>query len=344
MNRPAKAIARSSVAASTQPNARRRTLLSAMALTAAAGTFGVVRSARAADKLKIGVFPSASSLPIYVGIERGYFKEVDIEIEAVPMNTHPLQIQALVAGDIDGSSNLVTLEGANINGRRPNTVVYISLNGQNAQYVTEQFVVKPGSTAKTLKDLKGARIFCAPGPANLGAAKAILKTVGLEEGKDYTMSEQGMGVHIGAITGASFDAGYTLEPLGTMMIKQGVAKRLEGGVIATHLLGRVEAQAYAAGGLLAGKLITEKPEVAARYARAFAKSVKDAGSDPKAREYLTKFNVPADIIASVPLAKFTMVKDLAPADIADFQKFVSLGVDMGVVKEKIDVKTMLKAY
>jgi len=47
-------------------------------------------------------------------------------------------------------------------------------------------------------------------------------------------------------------------------------------------------------------------------------------------------------VQSVPLAKFTMIKDLAPADIADFQKFVDLGVDMGVVKQKIDVKTMLK--
>lgn len=313
-------------------------------IAAAMSSIGVVRSARAEDKLKLGVFPSSSSVPIYVGIERGYFKEAGIEIEAIPMNTHPLQVQALVAGDIDGSSNLVTLEGANINGRRPNTLSYISLNGQNAQYVTEQFVVKPGSTAKTIKDLKGAKIFCAPGPANLGAAKAVLKSVGLEEGKDYTMTEQGMGVHMGAIAGANFDAGYTLEPLGTMMIKQGIAKRLEGGVIATHLLGGVQAQAYAAGGLLSGKLLSEKPEVAARYARAWAKCVKDAGSDKTAREYLTKFNVPADLVQAVPLAKFTMIKDLAPADYAYFQKFVDLGVDMGVVKEKIDVKTMLKAY
>lgn len=318
----------------------RRSLIAALAFGAAA----LAPAALAQDKLKIAVFPSSSSLPIYVGIERGFFKEVGIEVEVVPMNTHPLQVQALVAGDIDGSSNLVTLEGANINQRRPNTLVYISLNGQNAQYITEQFVVKPGSTAKTIKDLKGAKIFCAPGPANLGAAKAILKTVGLEENRDYTMTEQGMGVHIGAIQGANFDAGYTLEPLGTMMIKQGVAKRLEGGVIATHLLGRVDAQAYAAGGLLSGKLIAEKPELAARYAKAWAKAVQVASADPKAREYLTKFNVPADLVQSVPLAKFTMVKDMPARDLADFQKFVDLGVEFGVVKDKIDVKSMIKAY
>jgi len=325
-------------------NTTRRTVTKTLAMVLALSATGLSTLAHADDKLKIAVFPSSSSLPIYVGIERGFFKEVGIEVEIVPMNTHPLQVQALVAGDIDGSANLVTLEGANINQRRPNTAVYLSLNGQNAQYITEQFVVKPGSTAKTLKDLKGARIFCAPGPANLGAAKAILKTVGLEENKDYTMTEQGMGVHIGAIQGANFDAGYTLEPLGTMMIKQGVAKRLEGGVIATHLLGSVSAQAYAAGGLLSGKVVSEKPELAARYAKAWAKSVQVALSDPKAREYLTKFNVPADLVQSVPLAKFTMIKDLSARDLADFQKFVDLGVEFGVVKGAVDVKSMIKAF
>jgi NitT/TauT family transport system substrate-binding protein len=206
--------------------------------------------AHAQEKLKIGVFPSSSSLPVYVAIERGYFKEVGIEVEIVPMNTHPLQVQALVAGDIDGTANLVSLEVANINQRRPNTAVFLSLNGQNSQFITEQFVVRTGSTAASLKDLKGAKILSAPGPANMGAAKAVLKAVGLEEGRDYTITEQAMGVHLGALQAGTFDAAYTLEPIATMMIRQNVARRLEAGVIATYLLGRKDAQAFAAGATL----------------------------------------------------------------------------------------------
>lgn len=299
---------------------------------------------RAQDKVKIGVFPTSSSLPLFVAMERGYFKDAGIEIEIVPMNSHPLQVQALVAGDIDGTANLVSLELANINQRRPNTAVFISLNGQNAQYITEQFVVRAGSTAKTLKDLKGAKILSAPGPANLGAAKAVLKTVGLEEGRDYTMTEQPMGVHLGALQAGTFDAGYTLEPVATMMIRQGVARRLEAGVISTYLLGRTDAQAFAAGGTLAGKLITERPQVAARYAQAWAKAVKDVMTDPKAREYLSKVNVAPELIPVIPLAKLTMVKDLNAGEIADFQKFVNIGIEQGIVKGAIDVKTFIKSY
>lgn len=321
----------------------RRRVLRALGAAPLAFPF-VSRRAVAADKLKIGVFPSSSSLPVHVAIERGYFREAGIEIETVPMNTHPLQVQALVAGDIDGTANLVSLELANINQRRPNTGVFISLNGQNAQYITEQFVVKTGNAAASLKDLKGAKIVCAPGPANLGAAKAVLKAVGLEEGRDYTMTEQQLGVHLGALQAGTFDAAYTLEPIATMMIRQGVARRLEAGVISTYLLGRKEAQAFAAGGTLSGKLVAEKPQIATRYASAWAKAVKDVMTDPKAREYLAKLNVAPDLMPIVPIAKLTMVKDLSPADIADFQKFVNIGIEQGVVKGAIDVKTFLKTF
>ena len=73
-------------------------------------------------------------------------------------------------------------------------------------------------------------------------------------------------------------------------------------------------------------------------------TVQVALTDTKAREYLTKFNVPADLVQAVPLAKFTMIKDLTPRDLADFQKFVDLGVEFGVVKGAVDVKSMIKAF
>lgn len=313
-----------------------------IALSAVIGlTAGV--SAHAQDKVRVGVFPSSSALPYYIALERGYFKEAGITVETVPLASHPLVVQSLVSGDIDVGSNLVTLEGANINQRRPNTLSYIALNGQNAKYITEQFVVKAGSTAKSLKDLKGSKLFSAPGPANFGTAKAVLKAVGLEEGKDYTMQEQQLSVHLGALQAGTFDGGYTLEPIASNMIKQGVARRLEAGVISTHLLGRETAQAYAAGAAVSDRLLKERPQVAARFAQAWAKAVKDANTDPSARDFLAKdMNVPAHLTATVPLANFVMVKDMSPAEQSDFQKFVDIGTSLGVVKGNVDVKTMIK--
>ncbi|MFL6715698.1 MAG: ABC transporter substrate-binding protein [Burkholderiaceae bacterium] len=315
-----------------------------IAFTVAAGLAASVASvAHAEDKVRVGVFASSSALPYFVGLERGYFKEAGIAVETVTLASAPLIVQSLVSGDIDAASNLVTLEGANISQRRPNTLTYISLNGQNAQYITEQFVVKAGSHARTLKDLKGARLFSAPGPANVGTAKAVLKAIGLEENKDYTMQEQQLSVHLGALQAGTFDAGYTLEPVASTMIKQGVARRLEAGVISTHLLGNPSSQAFAAGGALSNKLIAERPDVAARFARAWAKAVAAANSDASARDLLAKdMNVPAALAATVPLANFVMVRDMTPAQKTDFQKFVDIGVGLGVVKGAVDAGAMIR--
>ncbi|MET0963589.1 MAG: ABC transporter substrate-binding protein [Noviherbaspirillum sp.] len=320
----------------------KRSTLIHIAFTVAAG-IAAVSSAHAQDKVRVGVFGSSSALPYFVGVERGYFKEANIAVETVMLASAPLIVQSMVTGDIDAASNLVTLEGANISQRRPNTLTYISLNGQNAQYITEQFVVKAGSQAKTLKDLKGAKLFSAPGPANVGTAKAVLKSIGLEENKDYTIQEQQLSVHLGALQAGTFDAGYTLEPVASTMIKQGVARRLEAGVISTHLLGNTSSQAFAAGGALSNKMISERPDVAARFAKAWAKSVAAANTDASARALLAKdMNVPADMTATVPLANFIMVKDLSAVQKTDFQKFVDIGVGLGVVKGAVDTSTIIK--
>lgn len=302
--------------------------------------------AQAADRIKVGVFPSSAALPFYVAVNRGYFKEADLEIEEVPMTSHPLTVQALVSNGIDAAVNLVTLEGANMESRRPNTLKYISLNGQNAQHVIEQFVVKADSPARTLKDFKnGFKLFSAPGPANIGAARAVLKKVGLAEGKDFTIQEQQIGVHLGALQSGNFDGGYTLEPSATIMVAQKIGKRIEAGVISTYLLGNKSASAFAAGAVMSGRFMADKPDVARRFAAAWARGVKDAQADSSARGYLVQgMKVPPELAATVPLPRIVMARDMSPADVGDFQKFLDIGTELGVVKDRIDGKALVRAF
>ena len=316
-------------------------LFSASALGLGLGT----RQAFAADKVKVGVFPSSSALPYYVALKRGYFRDVGIETETVVLATHPLIVQSLVTGAIDAATNLVTLEGANINARRPNTLSYISLGGQNSKYIVEQFVVKASSTAKTLADLKGAKLFSAPGPANIGAAKAVLKAVGLTENTDYSIQEQQLGVQLGALQSGNFDGGYTLEPIASIMIRNGVGRRLEAGVISTHLLGNPQAEAYAAGCALSGPLLKDRPDVAKRFAAAWSRAAQDANTDIAARDLLAAdMNVPADLAPTVPLAHFVLTKDLTAAQLGDFQKFLDIGTSLGVVNGKVDAKSIVATF
>src|SRR5260370_26010303 len=96
----------------------------------------------------------------------------------------------------------------------------------------EQFVARKGFEAKTLKDLKGARLMSAPGPANLNTAKAVLAKVGLKEG-DYTIDQLDMGQHVNVMTAGTFDAGYTLEPQASTMRKLG--RQLEDSILTSSV-------------------------------------------------------------------------------------------------------------
>lgn len=299
-------------------------------------------AAEAGDPIKVGVFPVNASLPYFVAMKRGYFAEVGLEPQTVKLGTPTLIVQALISGEIDATSNLVTLEGANINARRPGTLSYVNLIGQNKDHVFEQFVVRADSPAKSLQDLKGKRIFTSPGPANIASAKSILAKVGLKDGADYQMQEQPLNVQLGALKSANFEGGYTLEPTATIMIKAGVARRIEAGVMSTYLLNDSEADTYAAGAAVSGSFLKDKPELAARFAQAIAKAVADINADPSVRSILVSdLNVPESVVNDVPLPHFIAVKDMSDKQIDDFQKFIDVGVSFGIVNAKVDVKTIL---
>ena len=172
----------------------------AIAVLVAAVMTGSGPAAVAQDKVKVGVFPTASSLPYFVAIERGFFKEQNIEPETIRLIGGPPNIAAMISNQIEAAIVLVTIEAMNANLKKPGVAMYIGVHSQNKTYQMEQFVVRKGYSAESLKDLKGARIMSAPGPANVVAAKAVLAKVGLKEG-DYTIDQLDMSQHVNVMTG-----------------------------------------------------------------------------------------------------------------------------------------------
>ena len=100
--------------------------------------------AAAQDKVKVGVFPVSSTLPYFVAVERGFFKEQNIETEMVRLIGGPPNVAAMITNQIDASAVLVTIEGMNANIKKPGVAMYISVNSQNRTYQMEQFVARKG--------------------------------------------------------------------------------------------------------------------------------------------------------------------------------------------------------
>jgi NitT/TauT family transport system substrate-binding protein len=327
---------------SGDPPMRRRRFLLAATLPLAAPRH---LHAQAAERVRVGIFNVTTTLPFHVAQERGIFARHGIEAQAIMLQAPPLIVQAMISGDADATSNLVTIEGANINSRRPGTALFFSLNGQNAEYRMEQFLVRTGSSARTLQDLRGARILTAPGPANINSARFVLRAAGLTEGRDFTLTEQPMGVHVGALQAGTFDAAYTIEPVASIALRQGAARLLEAGVISTHLLGRREALTWASGPAVSEAFLQRRPEVARRYVAAWRDAVRMIKEQPAAVRplFASHMNTPADLVDAIPMLDFRMAENLTPTDIQDFQRFIDVAVQQGVVRESVDVRTMTRS-
>ncbi len=309
--------------------------------------FALSGSAQAADKVKVGVFPVSSSLPYFIARDLGYFQELDIDPETIILLGGPPNVAALITNQIEVSVVLVTLEGLNAGIKKPGVAMYVAMNGQNATHRMEQFVVRSGLADKvtSLKDFKGLKLMSAPGPANLNTAKGILAKVGLKDG-DYTIDQLDMGQHINAMKAGTFDGGYTLEPNATVMNQLGFAKTVEAGVIAKYVLGDPEADPFAAGCAFSSDFIGKRPDVARRFAQAWAKALVLIKNDPQeARKRLLKNTMtPENVVDTIPMLGYIMVKDMSPKQIDDLQRFADFGHDIGVVPEKIDVRKYLQPY
>jgi len=316
-------------------------------IAAAAASLPAAAPADAQDKVKVGVFPISSSLPYFVALDLGYFKEFNIAPDSTVLMGGPPNVAALITNQIEVSAVLVTLEGLNADVKKPGVAQYIAMHSQNSKYIMEQFVVRDGLADKvrSLADFKGLKLMSAPGPANLNTAKGILAKVGLKDG-DYTIDQLDMGQHVNAMKAGTFDGGYTLEPSATIMHNLGVAKTVEAGVIAKYILGNPDADAYAAGCAFTTEFINNRPDVAKRFAQAWAKAIDYIRANPEvARKYLAKNTMtPDNVVDIVPMLGYIMTKDMSPRQLGYLQEFADFGQQIGVVPEKVDVRQDLKSF
>jgi NitT/TauT family transport system substrate-binding protein len=301
--------------------------------------------ALALDKVTVSVNPVSSALPYFIAVDRGYFKEAGIETEMKRIAVPTLAISGMVAGQIDAVAVILAIDAANADIKKPGVITFIALNAQSTKYRMEQFVVRKGYAAKTLAELKGARIACVPGLGNVTLAKAALAKAGLKDG-DYTLDQLEMAQHINVLKSGQYDAAYTLEPGGTMMDQMEIATTIDAGIIASIILGDPNANAYVGGAALSDDFIKSRPDVARRYAQAWNKALDLIANDPKeARKYLLKNTVtPESVVETVPLLLHTPVSKLSEQDRKNFQAYVDFAVGLGAVSEKIDMTQYLKAY
>ncbi len=324
---------------------KRRTFLQGAAAAIGTVSFSSLSSlstsAQGSPKIVIGYSPITAGLPFFTAIERGFFKQLNLNVEAVRFPNPQQIIEGMIAGRIQGSANGVPSGSLMIGeAASPNLIKIINANPSNASLVLDQMLVAANSPIRSIKDLQGKRIGCGPGPQNLAVARGILAANGI---KGVRINQLPLDQHIAALKSGSLDAVYTLEPTGTIGRLAKATRVLETGVVSRYILGDPQAPWFGGSATLSTGFIKANPQVARRYLAAYRRGVEEVRKNPtQARLFLDKYTPLKDELArTVPLPGYKMYDEMTPADIRQFQKFANFLRDQKILRRDISVASLM---
>jgi len=326
----------------TSVDTRRRTLLVASAGSALAGLAApaLVR-AQGAPRIRIGYWPVAAGLPFFAALEKGYFKEAGLDVEAIKFAGAQQVMEAMLSGRSDGSSNGTGSANLAIGEiAQPGLFKIFATNPSNAKYVLEEFLVAKDSPIKSVAELKGKRVASGPGIQNVTLAKTMLERAGAGA---VAVTELPIGQHVAAIAAGQIDAAYTLEPTGTVGRLNGTTRVLEAGVVARYILGDPMAPWHGGAASLTTEFIKKYPAETKKYIAAYARGIELVRTKPdEARQFMKGYTaIEGALTAEVPLASYMLYNEFKASDVAYFQKFYDLFSDKGIFEKKVVVEPML---
>ncbi len=148
-----------------------------------------IGSAAGAETLKVNTFPNAKSLPVYVGIAKGFFAKYGLTVEIEHTESSQAQRDGLATGRFQIAQAALDNAVAMIEvAKRDVVVVSGADSGMN------EFMVQPG--IGSFADLKGKTLVVdAPDTAYALQAKKLLLRSGLVDGRDYTVKPIGAVVY-----------------------------------------------------------------------------------------------------------------------------------------------------
>jgi NitT/TauT family transport system substrate-binding protein len=292
-------------------------------------------------KVKIAYLPVVNTLPMALAIEKGYFKEAGLEVEAVKFEAPNQIVDAIMQDKIDFIAQAVTAVGAIADYKNPGKMKIFSVSGGTKDVPNENLLVAKDSSISSYGDLKGKKIAIMAGSIQWKiVAKDVLAKNGLDMDKDVTIVELANGLQIQALASKQVDAILlALEPLPTIAVNTGVAKILVKGP-AENLIAD---PFYPGAGWVNSKFAKENPQTTKLVISILDKAMKEVANKPEAsRVYLKGYTTLTDeLISKVPLTIFKSCEDLTTKDEGALQAFLDIYTTYKVVDGKINLENLL---
>lgn len=250
---------------------RTRFIGSAGAAFGAVNVAGLSRALADDAKMNVGTVGAVSDAPLYIASEKGYFKEVGLDVSFVNFNSAAIMIAPLSTGELDAGAG------------GPSAALYnAAQRGLDIKVVADKATTAPGygfnplivrtalmksGTLKKISDLKGMTIAnVAPGDSSESTIYTILKKGGLAW-DDVKHQHMSFSDQVAAMQSGAVDGGIVTEPNASRAIAAGISQKF----ISTD---QVYPNQQIAVLLYGGPFIQKRPDVAKRFMVAYVRGLR----------------------------------------------------------------------
>jgi len=220
----------------------------------------------------------------------------------------------------------------------PGTFKVFGLQGGGIKVglINDGLIVKADSDIKSFADLKGKKLGHVPGIQWRTISRHMVRAAGLDPEKDVTLVDLAVGMQVPAVVGGSVDATLSLEPVGSVAVASGQAKRA-----ITNPVAQVIADPFYSGvSLLTLKFLRERPQAAKKVVEVIDAATKLANDNfDKYKPIIPKYTpIRADQLNLLAKPYLRAFAELNDTDLNSYQALVDVFQKEGVLQSRIDVR------
>ncbi len=290
------------------------------------------RDASGRETVRVGVAPVADAAPLYLGRDRGFFADENLEIELRQVQTAQAIAASVVSGEAHfGFGETTSLITARSRGLPLRIVSYGTLGGSNDARAPIHLLVGRDSTIKTPADLEGKTV----GLASLRVVGHLTVNAALDErGVDYSkvnFIEIPLPGSVGALESGRVDAIAVPQPFATLALAAGHRSLLR-PVVET-------APDFIVGAYFTtDQYIGRERAVVDRFIRAVTRSLDYAAAHPaEVRKVVLSYTqIPPQVIGRITLPDFS-----PPKDYSTLELHIDLAAKYGFIQKKPTLSELL---
>lgn len=294
------------------------------------------------EKVTISWLPIMQTMGFYVAQEERLFEAAGIEVEAARFQAPNQIIDSLVANRAEvGAPGAAAGISVLAEAQFPGTFKVFGLQGGGiaVNRINDGLIVANNSPIRSFSDLRGKTLGHLPGIQWRTISRHMVRRAGLNPDGDVRLVELAVGLQVQAVIAGTVDATLSLEPVGSIAVALGEAKR----AMTNPVAGVIADPFYSGVSLLTTKFIRERPAVARRVVEVLDEATRLAETQyDRLRAILPRWT--AVTAAQVPVVAQPYLRawrDLNETDLNSYQALVDVFASEGVLRAPMRVREII---